>query len=224
MGGTQEPRDEAAGPTSDPSEVELVEVGTDEVVVSGGFADFTPEQRRRLLLGTIARITVVTGCVLLVYFVLPLERETTGAGLVLLVGGVVGLGASVVHQVRRILSSPTPQLRAIQSLATFVPLFVVVFSLVYVVMSAADPSSFSQPISRVTGLYFTVTVLATVGFGDVTAVTDGARLVVTLQMLLDILLVGILAKVIVGASRIGVERRRAEAAQRAAPAAPTSEG
>ncbi len=59
-----------------------------------------------------------------------------------------------------------------------------------------------------------------VGFGDVTAVTDGARLVVTLQMLLDILLVGILAKVVIGASRIGVERRRAEAAQRVAGAVP----
>lgn len=189
-----------------------------------GYASFTPAERRHLLITTVARITAVTTCLLVVYFVLPLERDTTATGLVLLVLGVIGLGASVVHQVRRIVSSPTPQLRAVQTLATFVPLFVVLFSLVYVAMSIASPASFSQPITRITGLYFTVTVLATVGFGDVTAVSDGARIVVTIQMLLDILLVGILAKVILGASRIGVERRRAEAARHAAGPPPSTEG
>lgn len=189
-------------------------LGGDAVVFTTGYASFTPAERRHLLIATIARVTAVTASLLLVYFFLPFERDTTATGIVLLVLGVIGLGASVVHQVRQILSSPTPQLRAIQGLATFVPLFIIVFSLVYVAMSIADPASFSQPISRITGLYFTVTVLATVGFGDVTAVSDTARIVVTIQMLLDILLVGILAKVIIGASRIGVQRRRAEASRR----------
>jgi len=190
------------------------EVSGDAVAFTAGYASFTPAERRHLLISTIVRVTAVTVSLLLVYFLLPFERDTSATGLVLLVVGVIGLGASVVHQVRQILSSPTPQLRAIQGLATFVPLFIVVFSLVYVAMSIADPASFSQPITRVTGLYFTVTVLATVGFGDVTAVSDTARIVVTIQMLLDILLVGILAKVIIGASRIGVQRRRAEASRR----------
>jgi voltage-gated potassium channel len=34
-------------------------------------------------------------------------------------------------------------------------------------------------------LYFTVTVLSTVGFGDIVAVGQGARLVVTIQMIFD---------------------------------------
>jgi len=93
-----------------------------------------------------------------------------------------------------------------------VPLFIIVFSLVYVGLSQNDPASFSEPITKVGGIYFTVTILSTVGFGDITATTDTTRLVVTLQMLIDLLIIGVLVKLIIGASRIGVQRRQAEAA------------
>ena len=113
-----------------------------------------------------------------------------------------------------ILDSPMPQLRAAETLATVVPLVIVVFALFYVGLSASDPSGFSEPITKVNGLYFTVTVLSTVGFGDITALTDGPRIAVTVQMVIDLLIVGVLVKVIIGASRIAVERRRAEASAR----------
>jgi hypothetical protein len=60
-----------------------------------------------------------------------------------------------------------------------------VFAIVYVSMAHANPVSFSEQLSRTAGLYFTITVLSTVGFGDITARTDAARLIVSLQMLLD---------------------------------------
>ena len=56
-----------------------------------------------------------------------------------------------------------PQLRAAEALATVVPLVIVVFALFYVAYSDADPGAFSEIITKVNGLYFTVTVLATVG-------------------------------------------------------------
>src|ERR1019366_1773091 len=49
-----------------------------------------------------------------------------------------------------------------------------------------------------------VTVLTTTGFGDITPTTSGARVIVTVQMLLDLVLIGVVAKLIVGASRIAV--------------------
>ncbi|MEZ5143921.1 MAG: potassium channel family protein [Acidimicrobiales bacterium] len=196
----------------------MQEAATADEPVAAVLATLTPTQRRRLLLGAIARILTLTVLLLVVYFVVPLERDTSVSALVLLVLGMIGLTAMLVHQVRRILTSPMPQLRAVESLATTVPLFIVLFSLIYVAMSQSNPASFSEPITRVTGLYFTVTVLATVGFGDVTAVTDSARIVVTIQMILDLVLIGILVKVILGASRIGVQRRRAEATGHATPA------
>lgn len=56
-------------------------------------------------------------------------------------------------------------------------------------------------------MYFTVTVAVTVGFGDIVAQTDLARLLVTIQMVLDVgVFVGIV-RAIVGAGRVGVRRQ-----------------
>jgi hypothetical protein len=56
-------------------------------------------------------------------------------------------------------------------------------------------------------LYFTVTVFATVGFGDITATTNAARLLVTAQMVADLVVIGLGARVIVGAVKRGQQRR-----------------
>jgi hypothetical protein len=46
-------------------------------------------------------------------------------------------------------------------------------------------------------------VAATVGFGDITAKTETARLVVTGQMIADLIYLGVAIKVIAGAVRLG---------------------
>ena len=47
--------------------------------------------------------------------------------------------------------------------------------------------------------YWPWTVFATVGFGDITAKTEAARLVVTGQMITDLVIIGLGVRVIVGA-------------------------
>jgi hypothetical protein len=56
-----------------------------------------------------------------------------------------------------------------------------------------------------------VTVFAAVGFGDITAKTETARLVVTGQMIADLVIIGIGAKVILGAITRGRQRRPEDA-------------
>jgi len=56
-------------------------------------------------------------------------------------------------------------------------------------------------------LYFTITVLSTTGFGDITPVSDTARLIVSTQMLTDLILVALVVKTIVSAARLGMQRR-----------------
>jgi hypothetical protein len=56
-------------------------------------------------------------------------------------------------------------------------------------------------LTRFDAVYFTVTVLATVGFGDIAAVTQTARILVTIQMLADLVLIGFVAKVLLGAAQ-----------------------
>jgi voltage-gated potassium channel len=96
---------------------------------------------------------------------------------------------------------------AIEALATSVPLFLLLFAGSYVVMSAMSDSNFDMRMTHTDGLYFTITVFSTVGFGDITPKTQAARLLVTGQMIADLVVLGLAVKVIVGA----VSRRRADA-------------
>jgi Ion channel len=104
--------------------------------------------------------------------------------------GLIALTALIVFQVRWILRSRFPGLRGIEALATSIPLFLLLFANTYVVMATISASNFSEPLTRTGALYFTVTVFSTVGFGDITAKTDTARLVVTGQMIVDLVAIG----------------------------------
>ncbi len=77
------------------------------------------------------------------------------------------------------------------------------------VLASRSSSSFGQHLSHTDALYFTVTVFSTVGFGDITAKSAVARLVVTGQMVADLIILGVAIKVITGAVRRGQQRRTA---------------
>jgi hypothetical protein len=74
-------------------------------------------------------------------------------------------------------------------------------------MGRLSAANFSEPLTRTDALYFTVTVFATVGFGDITATTQGARILVTCQMLLGILIVGLGARIFVDAVKQGRQQQ-----------------
>lgn len=154
----------------------------------------------RSVLRAVAAIVVLTT----IYFLLPLDRVSLWLAITILVIGLVALIVLVAHQVLSVMSSSRPVLRAIESLAVSVPLFLLLFASSYVVMESVAAQSFSQPLTHTDALYFTVTVFATVGFGDITPTTETARLVVTGQMIADLVIIGIAIKAIGGA----VQRRR----------------
>ncbi|HEY5989876.1 MAG TPA: potassium channel family protein, partial [Streptosporangiaceae bacterium] len=63
---------------------------------------------------------------------------------------------------------------------------------------------------------FTVTVFSTVGFGDIRPESELARLVVTGQMVADLVIIGLGARIVVGAVRVG-QRRRSDGGDGAEP-------
>ena len=65
--------------------------------------------------------------------------------------------------------------------------------------------SFSESLDHTGGLYLTITVFSTVGFGDITPETDLARVVVSVQMLLDLVVIGAVAKLILNAAKSGMD-------------------
>ncbi len=121
--------------------------------------------------------------------------------------GLLAIGVLLGWQVREISRSPYPVVRAAETLATTLALFFAVFATAYYVMGEADPGNFSQPLSRLDSAYFTITIFATVGFGDIVATTEAARSVVMLQMLSDLVLVGLVAHAVVNAVRVGRDRK-----------------
>ena len=141
------------------------------------------------------------------YYLLPLNTSVTWFAATMLVTGLVALVVLVIFQVRWIIGSPFPGLRAVEALATSIPLFLLLFAGVYVVLDTDSAGNFSQHLTRTDALYFTVTVFATVGFGDITATTETARLVVTVQMIADLIVLGLGIKVIVGAVTRGRQQR-----------------
>jgi voltage-gated potassium channel len=142
-----------------------------------------------------------------VYYLLPLDTAHRLLAITILVVGLLLLVVLIVHSVRSILRSPFPGLSAIEALALTVPLFLVLFAGGYVVMDRIAPASFNETMTHTDALYFTVTVFSTVGFGDIIARTEAARLVVTIQMILDLVIIGVAIQAIVGAARQGRERQ-----------------
>ena len=136
---------------------------------------------------------------MVIYYLLPLNRSSTWVAVTMLVIGLALFIGLIAFQVRSIVRSRFPALRAIEALATSVPLFLLLFASVYVVLSTISASNFTEPLTHTDALYFTVTVFSTVGFGDITAKSEAARLVVTSQMIADLLIIGLGLRVIVGA-------------------------
>ncbi len=110
-----------------------------------------------------------------------------------------------------VLRSRYPGVRASEALATTVALFLLLFASTYFAMGRASEASFGQHLNRSDSLYFTVTTFSTVGFGDITAVSQTARLVVTVQMILDLVALGLGIKLFTGAVRIARQDRAAPA-------------
>jgi hypothetical protein len=146
-----------------------------------------------------------------IYYLLPLNRSSTWAAVTILVIGLVLFIALIAFQVRSIVRSRFPALRAIEALATSIPLFLLLFASVYVVMATISASNFTEPLTHTDALYFTVTVFSTVGFGDIAAKSEAARLVVTSQMIADLLIIGLGLRVIVGAVTRGRQQRPEDA-------------
>jgi len=168
-----------------------------------------PQQRRRLLLGTLARGLLTAVVLLIAYYVLPYE-DLHGVGAVLLfIAGMLAVLAVIAWQVRSIVVADYPRLRLVEAISMIIPLLIIVFASVYVVMSHNDPSNFSIHLDRTQSLYFTITTLATVGYGDIVPTTDGARMLVSVQMLLDLALIGVVARALLSAAQAGEEQKRA---------------
>ena len=173
------------------------------------FQSLPPNMRRRLALGTALRSLSIVVVLLVIYYLLPLDRPAA----VLIVGwalaGTLALVGAIAMQIRAIRTAEYPVLRAIESIALAVPLLVVIFASTYLLLADADPDAFSEPLNHTDALYFTLVTLATIGFGDISAVSQPARVTVMVQIVANIAVLGVALKLIVGVARMSAHEAAA---------------
>jgi hypothetical protein len=152
-------------------------------------------------------MVVISACMVALYAVAPLDVRFGPTSALALFGSLVGLGGLVGWQARAIVRSPSPWLRALEALVTSLVVFLVLFASSYRLMDSGGPGHFSERLSKVDSLYFTVTVFSSVGFGDIVPTSTAARILTTVQMLGDLVFLGAVGRVLLEAARRGAERR-----------------
>lgn len=151
-----------------------------------------PQSHSRSAAGTVALIAAAT----VVYYVLPVPgamRETSWAVMFFL--GAAVLGALILAAVLRLLrAGEDARIRGLILLLTLTILF----------FSWSDeslarlPGQFTLLRTKTDSLYFNVSTLATVGFGDVHPVGQLARAAVTVQIVFNLVFLGTAVSLITG--------------------------
>jgi hypothetical protein len=161
--------------------------------------------RRRYAIGSLLRILAFNAVLLLLYCLAPLDERIQRGVLIRLALAILVLLAVTIWELRSILRSSFPELRAVEAVGMMLPLALLPFATAYFTLSREVSGSFNADLTRLDALYFTVTTFATVGYGDLVPRSEVARGVALAQMVIDLVLIGFIAKAIVGVAR----RRRA---------------
>jgi voltage-gated potassium channel len=172
--------------------------------------------------GPLARMLGHTTVVLLLltagYYVLPLRFpvDESGSWVRLAVSLVLlALLAMVFRaQVRRSRRSQTTGYLRVQWLLTALYVLVLSFALAYAAVATISPDQFVGITDRTDALYFSVTLVATVGFGDIHPTGTFGQLLATAHMLFNLIYLGTALRMLTAGAP----------AQRSADGAPTGTG
>jgi len=159
----------------------------------------------RLGASALARIVLSLAGLLAAYYLVPARSSVSNVPWLLV--ALLAFFAVVALQLWFIIRATHPLVRAVEGLVLALTIFLLIFARSYLSGSLHDPDAFSQPVDRTAALYFTVSCFATVGFGDIVATSESMRLLVTVQMILDLVLLGAGVKIFTSAVRQARARR-----------------
>lgn len=170
--------------------------------------DLDRAARRHALGFAVIRVAAFSGILLSLYFVIPVggfNDQNPVAAWVRLAAVVLVFFGVLAFQLRTILAAHVPQVRAAETVVEAILLFLCLFALLYLSLSVTDGSSFNEPLTRTDALYFTTSTFGTVGFGDITPVSQLARALVSVQIIADLGAILVIVKVafLTAARRLG---------------------
>jgi voltage-gated potassium channel len=177
------------------------------------WTDLNPLERRRELARTAAMVVATWVALFGLYYLLPFDHRTQTSGVVRLLAAGIAFVAVFAWQFWQITHADLPEVRAVQALAVVIPIFLVIFATLYLSVSGNATDHFSRPLNHTSALYFAITIFSTVGFGDITPRSGGAQLLVSAQMLLDLVILGSVARLLIFAAKSGLNRDTTDAAR-----------
>ncbi len=148
----------------------------------------------------LVRVAALAVTLSVVYAVIPLQSDRWWLGLLLGVGALVAITPFTVRRAAAIATSDRPILAAAEAIVFVVSMLIFGFSSVYLAINRGE-GQFVGLSTKVDAVYFTSTTLATVGFGDIHASGQAARVAVTLQMVLDLSMLALAVRLLIRAAR-----------------------
>jgi voltage-gated potassium channel len=153
---------------------------------------------------------LILSLILVVYFAAPVQftlNEATGWRIATSVVALGLLAAFVVLVLRRQVDDES---RRVDGLITVILVVVVAFAMAFYIMEKSSPGEVVDLNTRLDSLYFTVSTLLTIGYGDVHAQGQAARALVLVQVVFDVVFVATAAGLL--SSRVRSRaRQRSEA-------------
>ena len=169
--------------------------------MSGRLSDLPPAGRRRAVALAIVKVFATWVVLFGGYYLAPVSLLGARHAVVTLLATSAVFVLVLAWQIRRIGRARLPTVHAVQALGLLIPFFLVLFAAFYLSLSSSSAQSFSQVLDHAGALYFAVTVFATVGFGDIVPTTSYARLVTSVQMMLDLVVLGAVVRIVFFAAR-----------------------
>ncbi len=152
-------------------------------------------------------VATLAGALLAYYFV-PITGESSALWQWLLFGAGLGLLIWwIIRELTKQFAAGSNPRIGVHSLITLLYPVVALFALAYYLIQHNDPGQFDGLATRTDSLYFTIITLGTIGYGDVHAVGQLARVITMIQVAFDLVVIG--AFVAIASSRIQIRLAQA---------------
>jgi voltage-gated potassium channel len=157
--------------------------------------------RAQVAWGGLLEALAMIVALVVVYYALPLAGRWWYVGVAFGAATLIGVVPLTVRQARRILVSPRPLLDTARAIAVLLTVIILGFAGTYYGLDAHSPGEMHGMETKTDAVYFSVVVLATVGFGDIVPTGQVARVVTTVNILCNLASVAIAVKVVTWAGR-----------------------
>lgn len=146
------------------------------------------------------RAVAIPVILLTLYFLLPFRGDKWPVATVFGLASVGAVLPLTVKRIARIRSSPHPLGEALVAISLLSTLVIVGFATAYYAI-ATNSDQIPALDTRVDSLYFTITTMSTVGYGDIVATGQGARALVTFHIVVNLTLIAGGLRLVAGAAR-----------------------